>query len=404
MLRGTGDARLGLLPLCLRLPFGVQKYFESIPGVPPCPPGTNPCSFAMNSIGDGVGERVAVRDFEFEYQVSALALANATKLEELRAAGARGELGPELRERGFAASYWLQLREVNLRVQRQYWRNLHYSFGRLMSSIVLGLLIGSLFWQTDVSTAAGMNARGGQIFASCLLLMVGNAQNVVPQVVAALPVFKRERATRQYKTSAVSIAWGLAEVCPRPARGTPSCPEAPPTTEGTSPGPETTRRLPGRTTTTRGPTLGAYPGALPGPPLAEPRVGAQSAQASGTKGSVLVVGREKPGMRPRARSSACPGVYSCVECVQILYLAVASLVFCAISCTMSGTATASAGQFFQYWFIVYELVLAITFLGMLIAVAVPFPPVSPLSLYTATRGEHDTAPLITQGTLNPFRS
>jgi len=63
--------------------------------------------------------------------------------------------------------------------------------------------------------------------------------------------------------------------------------------------------------------------------------------------------------------------------LQILYLAVGSLIFCAISCGMSGTATASAAQFFQYWFIVFELVLAITFLGMLIAVAVPFPPVSP---------------------------
>jgi len=80
------------------------------------PPGTDPCSYAMKSIGDGVrAERVVVRDFEFEYQVSALALANATKLEELRLAGTRGELGPELTEHGFAASYWLQLREVVLR-------------------------------------------------------------------------------------------------------------------------------------------------------------------------------------------------------------------------------------------------------------------------------------------------
>jgi len=102
------------------------------------------------------------------------------------------------------------------RVQRQYWRNLHYSFGRLMSSIILGLLIGSLFWQIDVTTVPGMNARAGQMFASCLLLMVGNAQNVVPQVVAGLPAFRRERATRQYKTSTYSIAWSLAEVHPCP--------------------------------------------------------------------------------------------------------------------------------------------------------------------------------------------
>lgn len=63
-------------------------------------------------------------------------------------------------------------------------------------------------------------------------------------------------------------------------------------------------------------------------------------------------------------------------CLQIMYLALACLIFCAISCGMSGTGTASAAQFFQYWFILYELVLAITFLGMLIAVSVPFPPVS----------------------------
>ena len=43
---------------------------------------------------------------------------------------------------------------------------------------------------------------------------------------------------------------------------------------------------------------------------------------------------------------------------------------------MSGTATSSAALFFNYWFILFELVTGITFAGMLIAVTVPMPPVS----------------------------
>ena len=43
---------------------------------------------------------------------------------------------------------------------------------------------------------------------------------------------------------------------------------------------------------------------------------------------------------------------------------------------MSGTITSSAALFFNYWFILFELVTGITFAGMLIAVAVPMPPVS----------------------------
>ena len=50
-----------------------QAYFESIPGVSPCPPGTNPCSFAINVIGDGVSTHVGPpRDFGFEYEVRGL--------------------------------------------------------------------------------------------------------------------------------------------------------------------------------------------------------------------------------------------------------------------------------------------------------------------------------------------
>ena len=58
------------------LPFHLmsfQAYFESIPGVSPCPPGTNPCSFAINVIGDGVSTHVGPpRDFGFEYEVRGL--------------------------------------------------------------------------------------------------------------------------------------------------------------------------------------------------------------------------------------------------------------------------------------------------------------------------------------------
>ena len=57
-----------------------------------------------------------------------------------------------------------------------------------------------------------MSGRACIIFASCLLMSISNAQNVVPLVAMTVPSFIRERSTKHYLIVFYNLAWSLAEV------------------------------------------------------------------------------------------------------------------------------------------------------------------------------------------------
>lgn len=250
----------------------VQQYFDSLPGVPLCPPGVNPVYHALELIGDGFN-RAAVtkyeRDFEFEYVVSDLAVANRQELAAMRSS--KGAAGPLLEARGYAASFGAQLYYVVARQQKYYYRNVGANVGRVLLMVFLGLYLGFAFWQENYLGTVGMNARAGQIFAVCLFVAVANGQAALPGIAAAKPGYMRERAVNSYSSWVYSISWGFSEV-----------------------------------------TL----------------------------------------------------------------LLVLTLIFTAIACGLSGLATSSVGQFFLFWFILYEFTLTVVFLAMLLAFAVPFPPLA----------------------------
>eukprot|EP00897_Mesotaenium_endlicherianum_P003134 jgi/Mesen1/2849/ME000174S02102 len=248
----------------------VKAYFETIPASPRFPSDVNPPMFALDVVGEGVRERaINTRDYAFEYRISDLNLANYKALEGLRTGA--GSLGSELTRVGYTSGIVTQALELISRWQMQYWRNVGYGIGRLMFSVMLGLIFGSLFWQEIYTNNPGYTSRAGQQFEYTTLLGIFNAAGVIPQVSAALAAFKRERKTKAYNIFLFNFAWILAE---------------------------------------------------------------------------------------------------------IPYLAVMVLVFCAIANGMSGLATASVGQFFLYWFILFEDVLAITLLGMWLAVLFPFAPLA----------------------------
>lgn len=81
-----------------------------------------------------------------------------------------------------------------------------------MSAILLGLIIGSIFWKENIHTLPGMGSRSGQLFISSLLFAVSNAGGVVPQILAAKAAYRRERALQLYSNFWYNFSWGLAEV------------------------------------------------------------------------------------------------------------------------------------------------------------------------------------------------
>ncbi|CAM6101594.1 unnamed protein product [Calypogeia fissa] len=247
----------------------IKRFFESIPGTPLCPPNVCVTTFAIDVIGDGVQERKAIKDYAFEYRVNELSLHNHIELQSLRRGKAK--LGPEINDSSFGSSYWSRARYIFVKLQLFYWRNVAYSWGRLFSSIVLGILLGSIYWQQGWDTTPGLNTKSGAIFISTLLQCITNAQAVIPQVNLYRPAYVREKSSRQLNVFLYSTSW----------------------------------------------TFGEIP-----------------------------------------------------------YLALSTLVYAAIFCGMSGMATTSAEAFFRYWFILFELTLAITFFGMFLASVSVLPQIA----------------------------
>eukprot|EP00897_Mesotaenium_endlicherianum_P000509 jgi/Mesen1/10459/ME000082S09965 len=199
----------------------IQAYFESIPASPRfSTAGTiNPVAYALDLVGEGVTERaVRNRDYAFEYRVSELCLANTKRQQQCLEAMKKASEEPlhhggsERGGGGYGASLAEQVMQVAGRMQRQYWRNMHYSCGRLLYTLVVALLFGSLFWQQDISSSAGTSSRAGQIYEYTTLLGIFNGAGVVSQISAALPAFKRERSSGTYHIFLFNIAWLLAEI------------------------------------------------------------------------------------------------------------------------------------------------------------------------------------------------
>lgn len=188
----------------------MQKYFEAIPGTPRCPRNKNPVAFAVDVIGDGAVDHKAHRDYAFEYRVSELALRNHIQLQNLRRS--KGQNGPLLLEFGYRAPYSVMAWEVLLKLQRIYWRNTSYNFGRITGSLMLALILGTVYFNIDPHTTVNMNVKSQSLFILCALLAISNAQSVIPLLLRMLITMERDQATQQYSVWLHSLAWTFGEV------------------------------------------------------------------------------------------------------------------------------------------------------------------------------------------------
>lgn len=81
--------------------------------------------------------------------------------------------------------------------------------------------------------------------------------------------------------------------------------------------------------------------------------------------------------------------YGVVECLQIPYLCISSLIFCAICFTLGGVATNSVQHFFEFWIILCEYAASITFFGIFLAMLTPNAQVCSLSTQIAVWSFHE---------------
>ena len=183
-----------------------QEYFEAIPGTPSPLPHRSPVSYVSTLVGDGIAERGDGRDFAFEYRISDLAVSNARHLTTLRSKGDPLRLPPKhhtyLRQSGAVASYLL----------RQYWRNTEYTFSRLLYSLMVALLLGTVYWRMPQETFTGSNSRAAFIFACVVFGSTVNAGSAAGMVSQLKTVFAHQRAVQQYPALLHVVGYTLVEV------------------------------------------------------------------------------------------------------------------------------------------------------------------------------------------------
>lgn len=192
------------------MPEFLQKYFEAIPGTPRCSLNKSPITYAIDVIGDRAADHKTPRDYAFEYRVSELALRNHIQLQILRRS--KGDNGPELLESGYRAPYLVMAWEIMLKIQRMYWRNTSYNFGRMTGALALALILGTIYFNINPHTTVNMNVKSQSLFILCILLGISNAQNVIPQILRMTVTVEREQLTNQFNVLMYNAGWTLGEV------------------------------------------------------------------------------------------------------------------------------------------------------------------------------------------------
>ncbi|PLB45040.1 ABC drug exporter AbcA [Aspergillus steynii IBT 23096] len=175
-------------------------------GGPPCPPEANPAEWMLDVIGAAPGSHTDIDWFETwrnspEY-AQVQAHLTSPKLERSQQIPlARISSGTEREDRAsyreFAAPFWAQLREVQIRVFQQFWRSPIYIYSKAILCVLPALFVGFSLFNTP-NTIQGLQNQMFSIFL--LLIQFGQfIQQIMPHFVTQRALYEvRERPSKTY--------------------------------------------------------------------------------------------------------------------------------------------------------------------------------------------------------------
>ncbi|XAR52732.1 Sulfate-transporting ATPase [Bertholletia excelsa] len=189
----------------------LSDYFTSITKFPQYLIRESPVSFVMGSLGLGIKMRnVPAINYEEIYKASSLYRVNNKEMGSIKRLTKRRMLRHQ--NSTYPAPYLQQAGLVLLRTQRFLWRNVQYTFGRLTGCIMIGLLMGSLYFQIKYKDAYGMTSRSLYIYMQIILVGVISANNVIPQIGTDRLVYFRERRAGMYLPIFYPLSWAVGEI------------------------------------------------------------------------------------------------------------------------------------------------------------------------------------------------
>ncbi|KAH8590585.1 AtrD, ABC-transporter [Bisporella sp. PMI_857] len=174
----------------------LTNYFERN-GSPVCGADDNPAEWMLAVIGAAPGSQTDI-DWPEVWNNSPERAAVKATLAEMKAELIRKpvDIDPAALD-PYAASFWLQLYTVCVRVFAQYWRTPSYLYSKTALCVATGLFIGFSFWNAGTSLQGMTN----QLFSIFMLLTIfGNlVQQIMPHFVTQRSLYEvRERPSKTY--------------------------------------------------------------------------------------------------------------------------------------------------------------------------------------------------------------
>lgn len=192
----------------------ILGYFTAIPRVPQYTQTQNPISFIMGVLGLGIPRKGAeVTDFAGEFQNSHLCEVTKKAIITTVKNNKSGKDSNKTTDNyKYPVSAIRQAGLVLLRTQRYLWRNVHYTYSRFTGCMMIGLLMGSLYFKIKYEDTYGVTSRSLYIYMQAILIGVISANNVIPQIGTDRLAYFREMRSKMYIPIFYPVAWVISEI------------------------------------------------------------------------------------------------------------------------------------------------------------------------------------------------
>lgn len=117
-------------------------------------------------------------------------------------------------ESAFAAPRGMRQSLINERLRIIYWRSPAYNLARLLVSLVISFVLGSVFItkrNQQVFTENDMRARLSVVFLTFIIMGILAIFSVLPVMTKIRDMFYRHRAAGMYDSASIGLALGVAE-------------------------------------------------------------------------------------------------------------------------------------------------------------------------------------------------
>ncbi|CAL0332406.1 unnamed protein product [Lupinus luteus] len=189
----------------------IVEYFEEIQGVPKIKDKYNPATWMLEVSSIAAEVRLGM-DFAEYYKTSALAQRNRALVNELSVPppGAKDLYFPSQ----FSQSIMGQFKSCLWKQYLTYWRCPDYNLVRYFFTLLVALVVGSVFWKVGKKRDSSSNLSTiiGVLYGSIFFVGVNNCQTVQPVVAIERTVFYRERAAGMYSALPYAIAQVIIEI------------------------------------------------------------------------------------------------------------------------------------------------------------------------------------------------